>query len=296
MKTIDVTTADVVASPTAAALRPLCIPAQTAGQGDDDSVDRALDEPRGKIRDAQGEASFFQVFRQVQVEDRDSYGDAPEDAHEVGVEDEERHHQDQREHSRDHQKIDGGNSEGGESVDLFVHRHGSELGGEGRARAARHDDAGHHGPHFPGHSEADQVRDVDLGTELAELDGGDEGENQSDQKADQGHDGQGLGAALLDREGQVRGPEARLSPAETPHGEGDFTDERRHTPRFLEAGHDLLSNAFDPTRRGRLRRASATFGNRRRQGEQAACPRRKPGVLRSRNPGARPVGRGSAEM
>ena len=58
--------------------------------------------------------------------------------------------------------------------------HRAELRGEGRAGAARHDDAGHHRAHLADHGDADQVRHVDLGAELLELHGADEGEDDSD--------------------------------------------------------------------------------------------------------------------
>ena len=73
-------------------------------------------------------------------------------------------------------------------VDLLRHLHGAELGGEGRAGAAGHDDAGHHRAHLAHHGDADQIGDVDRGAELLELHGADEGEDHADQEADQRDD------------------------------------------------------------------------------------------------------------
>ena len=71
-----------------------------------------------------------------------------------------------------------------------------------------HDDGRHHGAHLPRHGDAHQVGDVDLGAELPELHGADEGQDQSDQKADQRDDGQRARAAVLDDEGEVAALEA----------------------------------------------------------------------------------------
>ena len=64
-------------------------------------------------------------------------------------------------------------------VDLLGHLHGAELGGEGGAGAAGHDDGGHQRAHLARHGDADQVGDVDLGAELLELHGADEGEDDA---------------------------------------------------------------------------------------------------------------------
>jgi hypothetical protein len=63
------------------------------------------------------------------------------------------------------------------------------MGRKGRSGAPRHDDTGHHRPHLYGHGQAHQVGDVDLGAELLEVHGADEGQNCPDQEVDEADDG-----------------------------------------------------------------------------------------------------------
>ena len=101
-----------------------------------------------------------------------------------------RHHQDQRDHAGQDEEIHRREAEGGEGVDLLVHLHRAELRGEGGPGAAGHDDGGHQCAHLAGHGDAHQIGDVDLGTELRELDRADEGEDEPDQEGDERHDRQ----------------------------------------------------------------------------------------------------------
>jgi hypothetical protein len=73
---------------------------------------------------------------------------------------------------------------GGKSIHLLGHLHRTQLRGEGRSRASRHDNRRHHGTHLTHHGDAHQIRHEDLGAELLELHGADKGENHSYQKTD----------------------------------------------------------------------------------------------------------------
>ena len=90
----------------------------------------------------------------------------PKHADEIGVKTKQRHHQNQRDHARQHQKLQRRKAHGGEGVDFLSHFHRAELRGEGRAGSARHDDAGHHRAHLANHRDADEIRDIDLRAEL----------------------------------------------------------------------------------------------------------------------------------
>ena len=77
------------------------------------------------------------------------------------------------------------------------------MSGEGGPGPPRHDDAGHHAAHLAHHCDGDQVGDVDVGAELLQLNQPDEGQNHADQKADEGHDRQGVGTAILQDENDI---------------------------------------------------------------------------------------------
>src|SRR5262245_63978749 len=55
-------------------------------------------------------------------------------------------------------------------VDLLIGRHRPELRGKRRAGPARHHDGGHDAADLAGHRDGHQVRDVDRGAELLQLD------------------------------------------------------------------------------------------------------------------------------
>jgi hypothetical protein len=109
-----------------------------------------------------------QVLDRVDVQHEHTDDKAAENAHKIGVDAQKRHHEDQGDHARQHQELDGRKAEGAQGVDFLVDLHGAELGGIGGAGATGHDDPGHDGAHDPDHGNADNGGDVDLGPELAE--------------------------------------------------------------------------------------------------------------------------------
>jgi len=60
---------------------------------------------------------------------------------------------------------------------------------------------------------------------LAQLDGADESEDQPDEDADEGDDGQGLNAAFLDEDQQVPAPEAGAAAEHPAAGHRCLADE-----------------------------------------------------------------------
>ena len=118
-------------------------------------------------------------------------------------------------------------------VDLLRHLHRAELGGEGGAGAAGHDDAGHHRAHLAHDGDADQIGDVDGGPELLQLHGADEGHDDADQKADERDDRQRVGADLLHVEPQVVHAEARPAAHQGAEGERQLAQEAQELRRLV---------------------------------------------------------------
>jgi hypothetical protein len=100
-------------------------------------------------------------LREILVEHGDAHHAAADDADDVGVDAEERHHRRQGEDTRQDEVFDRPDAERGEGVDLLGDAHRAELSGERRTGAARHDDARHDRAHLARHSDLDEVGDVD---------------------------------------------------------------------------------------------------------------------------------------
>ena len=63
-----------------------------------------------------------------------------QDAYQVGIHAEHRHHQHEREHAREDQKLHGRDPQGGQRIDFLVDLHRAQLGRKGRPRAPGEDD------------------------------------------------------------------------------------------------------------------------------------------------------------
>src|SRR5947208_2088634 len=101
------------------------------------------------------------------------------------------------------------------------------YGRERGPRPARHDDGRHDAADLAGHRDGDQVGDEDRRPELLELDRADEGQDQSDQEADQRYDAERARAAVLDDEEEIGGTKPRASAQEGAEGEQALADERQ---------------------------------------------------------------------
>ena len=117
--------------------------------------------------------------------------------HHVGIEGEQRKHQNQGENSWHHQHLDRVEPDGHQGVDFLVDLHGADLGGEGGARATGDDNRGEQDRHLPEDRDADQIDGEDLGTELGQLIGALIGEHHAGQEGDQADDGERIEPGLL---------------------------------------------------------------------------------------------------
>ena len=205
-----------------------------------------------------------------EVQHSDADGGAAQQPDEIGVKAKQGHHQRQSDDPGKHEEFQRREARGGERVDLLGDLHGSEPGREGGAGAARHDDGCHHRAHLTHHGDADQIGDVDLPAELLELDRSDEGENDAHQEADQRDDRQGLRAALLDQEKQVRSPVARLHAQEPCEGDCHFAQKGQHLHGGAGRGDGGVADAFEQQRLGRLLARAFSFRHRLREIEEPA--------------------------
>src|SRR4030095_36090 len=142
-KTMDVTTADVAASPTAAALRPDCIPRRQPTSATRMPKTTLLLTPMKKLDRPTALRVCSKYSVGPQSEHSDPHQGASEDPDKVRVDREQRHHEDQRHHPRKDEELHRRDSHGGERVDLLIGGHRPQLRGEGGAGPARHDDRRH---------------------------------------------------------------------------------------------------------------------------------------------------------
>ncbi len=246
IQTMPVTTADVAAAPTAAALRPHCMPRRQPARATRAPKSTLLHRPRPQVDQVDGLAGLIDVFHQREVEEAGANEEAGQHPQHIGIHTEQGHHQHQRQHARQHQKLHGRDAHGGQGIDLFIDLHGAELRRIRRARAPGHDDAGHDRPHFARHAQPDQVGDIDLGAKLPQLDGPHKGQDQANEKADEGHNAQGLHPRFLHEEGQIDAPEAGLAGHQPATGEDDLPQEVQQVPGALPAGEHRGPDAGEP--------------------------------------------------
>jgi hypothetical protein len=192
---------------------------------------------------------------------------AAEQAHDIGVEGEQRQHQDQRQHPRQHQDLHGVEADGAHGIDLLVDLHGADLGREGRAGAPGHDDRRQHDRHLAQDADPDQVHGEDLGSELLELIGALIGQHHADQERDQADDRHGVEARPLHLVDQRR-------PAD-PAGAKQRADEDDYRmPEEIGQAEGLVEHevgrAAGPLHEGRQR----TPGRRRRRAVEVVAAHR----------------------
>ena len=132
--------------------------------------------------------------------------------------------------------------------------------------------AGHDGAHHPDHGDPDQVGHVDLGAEHLELNGPDEGQDQPHQEADQGDDGQGLRAALLDDLQQVGAAEPGFSPEHPKGSYGHLAEERHRVAVSLPGPYGDVPDPCEERIPFRLPAGPLPLGDRRGQVEEPNDP------------------------
>ncbi len=109
---------------------------------------------------------------------------AADNAKQIGVDRQNRHHHQQSHQTGHHQKAVGINRHHFERGNLLRDGHGSQLGGNGRPDAGRNDQPGHKGPHFTDHHHRHGGADVDLLPEAAQFQTGLQGENHTGKESD----------------------------------------------------------------------------------------------------------------
>ena len=113
----------------------------TAGYGDEHTIDRAVHHAHPEVVDVEPFLGKCIVFHGIKAEHPDADDEAAHDAHEVGIEHEQRGHGGKGEDAGHDEVVGRGHAERGECVDFLIDLHGPDDGGIGGAGAAREDDA-----------------------------------------------------------------------------------------------------------------------------------------------------------
>ena len=192
IQVMPVTTAEVVAWPTAAALVPHCIPRRQPVSATSTPKNPPLKTPSRNADKLDGCDGAVQIKRRRDIQHQGRNQEPAGDGDQVGKQAQERHHQDQRQHPGQDEELERRDAERLKRFNFLVHLHGAQLRGKGRAGAAADDDAGHDAGHLADRGHGHQIRRVDGRAELGQLGGADEGEDHSDEEVDQGHDAQSL--------------------------------------------------------------------------------------------------------
>ena len=185
------------------------------------------------------------ILQAAKVQQADADDGAAEHAEQIGVEVEQWHHHGQRDHPRQHQEFHGRDAERPQRIDLLVDLHRPELCGERGPGATGHDDRGHHRAHLTRHGDADEVRDIGLGPERAQLHGADVREDHPHEEGDQGDDRERLGSDLLRHEQQLGPLKPRLAGEQPAHADARFADEGQHVDCRPRRGDRARSDAAE---------------------------------------------------
>ena len=96
-----------------------------------------------------------------------------------------------------YQHFDGIEAHGGQRVDFLAHFHRAEFGGVGASRPAGDHDGDDQDANFAEDENSDQIDDIGIRAELAEMKDALLGDDCADQKCDQGHDRYRLPSDLM---------------------------------------------------------------------------------------------------
>ena len=185
-----------------------------------------------------------------------------------------------RGHARQHQHGHRVDAHGGQRVDLLVHLHGADLGGEGRAGAAGQHHRGQQRPELAQQADGDQIGHIQVGAEAAHRHQRLEGQDQPHQHADQQHQRHRPHAGLVGGAQQIGAAELAR-----PRRQAHHRHQRLAQPgEPVAGGRQPMDDHHPPGHRRRRRRA-------RRLGQGLAGARQHGGDLR---PGALPAWRRGA--
>ena len=162
-----------------------------------------------------------------------------------------------------------------ERVDLLVDAHGAELGGEGGPGPPRHDDARHQASHLAGGGDGHEIGHVDLRPEAPQLHRPHEGEDETDQGADEGHDRQGPGPALVDHAEESARRKVAWPRTSRTKASVRVTHEADPGERGRPQGEERQPDPREPGR-GHSGPARPLLGNRAGEGDETIDARRKP--------------------
>jgi hypothetical protein len=119
IQVMPVTTAEVVAKPTAAALVPHCMPRRQPV--------RAMITPQQEAGEADRLDRACQVNLRRDIEHQGRDQEPAGNGNQVGEDAQQRHHQDQRHHPGQDEELERRDAESLEGFNLLVHFHGAEL-------------------------------------------------------------------------------------------------------------------------------------------------------------------------
>src|SRR5262249_39924114 len=108
---------------------------------------------------------------------------------------------------------------------LLRNFHRAELRRECRACTSRHDYCRHDRAHVADHADTDEVGYVDSRTKLLKLHRTHKGEDNADQKCDQGYDSNRIGTTVLNNFEKVDSAVARLAAKEAYGGNREVAEE-----------------------------------------------------------------------
>ena len=173
-------------------------PAITGDQPNQHSEDHALHHASHQIADEEGLDSLLQVITAPEPQQRRPHPVATENARQIGEHGQARHRTQERQDTWEQEKTARVQGHGPHGINFFCHNHGAQLGGDGRAAAAGHDDGGNQRRHFPSHRYADQVGDINRGAKLTQLTGAIERQDGTDEEGEERDDWHSLYADLHD--------------------------------------------------------------------------------------------------
>ena len=179
-------------------------------------------------------------------------GHAAEQRHGVGPDHQQRHRDRQRQHLRHDQPEAVRDAHHQHRVEFFGHPHHAELRGDGRAGAAGDQDRRQQRPEFADDAHAEDVDEVDVAAEAAQLLRRQVGQHHADQEADQRGDAQRLEAGVVDV-GRNFAPRAavrrRDEAAQVQHQLADQPDK---AVQVLEKAQQAGAEHDDPVQRADL--------------------------------------------
>jgi hypothetical protein len=176
-----------------------------------------------------------------------------------------------RHQARDDQHLDGRQSQGADGVDLLLHLHRADLGGEGGARAPGDDYRGEQRRQLAAHREADAVDDEDIGAVALRLHPEEIGEHHADEERDQRDDRDRVEPDRLELRHRFPQAEAPGATQEREELEHHHTEER---VVGLEQASDVHRCRPEPLHQAQMRRA----GRRRRRLHALVDEREQPPV------------------